>query len=89
MLDSFVYLRPREGRRASLVVEDIRFVANQANPSTVFDDFCERYQVIEDERQRALKELFNDFTPGRSLKIEERDVSNPQEVTRTVDVSLR
>ena len=71
------------------MVEDIRFVANQANPSTVFGDFCERYQVTENEDQRALKELFNDFTPGRSLKLEERDASNPQEVIRTVGVSLR
>ena len=63
MLNSFVFLRPREERRPSLVVEDIRFVANQANPSTVFADFCERYQVTEDKHQRALKELFNDFTP--------------------------
>lgn len=86
MLDSFVYLTPREERRASLVVEDIRLVAN---PSTVFDDFCERYQVTEDKHQRALKDLFNNLTQSRSLKLEERAASNPQQVIRTEDVSLR
>ena len=89
MLDSFVYLTTREERRASLVVEDIRLVANHANPSTVFDGFCEQHQVTEDKHQRALKDLFNNLRQSTSLKLEERDASNPQEVIRTVDVSLR
>ena len=88
MLDSFVYLTPREERRASLVVEDITSVANQANPSTVFPDFCERYQVTEDKEQQ-LKNLLTVVRTGGILKLEERDASDLTIVIRTVDVSLR
>ena len=88
MLDSFVSLTPREERRWSLVAEDIRSVANQADPRTVFDVFCEQYQVTEDKHQRALKDIMNNLTPSRSLTLEERDAST-QVVIRTENVSLR
>ena len=39
--DSFVFLRPKEERRASLVVEDVRTIANQANPN--ISSFCDQY----------------------------------------------
>ena len=71
--DSYVYLRPKEERRASLVVEDVRTTANQAIPN--ISSFCDQYQVTEDKEQ-LLKNLLNVLRTGGSLKLEERDASN-------------
>ena len=86
MLNSFVFLKPREERRASLVVEDVRTTANQANPN--ISSFCEQYQVTEDKEQR-LKNLLTVLRTGGSLKLEERDASDLTKVKGTpVVVSL-
>ena len=73
MANSFVFLRPKEERRASLVVEHVRTTANQTNPN--ISSFCEQYKVTEDKEQR-LKNLLTVLRTGGSLKLEERDASN-------------
>ena len=84
--DSFVFLRPKEERRASLVVEDVRTTAKQANPN--ISSFCEQYRVTEDKEQR-LKNLLTVLRTGGSLKLEERDASDLTKVKGTpVVVSL-
>ena len=84
---SFVSLRPKEERRASRVVEDVRTTANQANPN--ISSFCEQYRVTEDKEQR-LKNLLTVLRTGGSLKLDERDASNLTKVKGTpVVFSLR
>ena len=83
LVDSFVFLRPKEERRTSRVVGNVKTTANQANGN--ISSFCEQYQVPED-KGKPLRDLFNVIRTGGRLKLEERDASNLTKVIRTVDV---